>query len=80
MSLQESCSVVSKLDLMITDDSDLMHVVNALETPLIAIYGPTDYSRTTPLAKTSKVIKSNYSCMPILSLRVHMILKLPSCL
>lgn len=48
-------------------DSGLMHVGNALKTPLIAI-GSGDYAKTRPLAATSHVVKLDLPCAPCLGL------------
>lgn len=68
INLIQSCDVISQLDFMISNDSGLMHVANAFEVPLIAIYGPTDYNRTAPLAPTSTVMRADYPCMPCFKL------------
>ena len=60
----QSCALIGQCDYMITNDSGLMHVANALETPLTAIYGPTDYRRTAPLAATSKIVRLDLPCSP----------------
>lgn len=63
-SILESALIVSKLDLMITNDSGLMHVANALKVPVVGIYGPTDVVRTSPRSSSSAVVRLDYDCMP----------------
>ena len=44
---------------LITCDSSVMHIADALNTNVIAIFGPTDRYRTGPIGAKSKVLKSN---------------------
>jgi len=67
-SFTQSCALIQKCQYMITNDSGLMHVANALSVPLLAIYGPTDYRRTAPLAKTSKILRLGLPCSPCFKL------------
>lgn len=64
----EACGLIAKCNYMITNDSGLMHVANALNVPLLAIYGPTDYRRTAPLSKISKIIRMGLECSPCFKL------------
>ena len=55
------CDLVGLLlgaSVTIVHDSGIMHIANALNVPLIALYGPTDFSRTQPLGESSKVLFS----------------------
>lgn len=58
--LQELKLIVKKAKLMICMDSALMHLANALGIPLIAIYGPTNSSRTFPKREGNFKIQSQY--------------------
>jgi len=57
-SLQEVVSLIDNSKTVIAHDSGIMHLANALNTPLIALYGPTDFTRTMPLGEKSKVLFS----------------------
>jgi heptosyltransferase-2 len=52
---------------LVCHDSGLMHIGNALKTPLIALYGPTDYNYTHPMAETSAVIRKDLACAPCMA-------------
>ena len=39
-----------------------MHIANALNVKLIALYGPTDYTRTMPLGDNSRILFSHSDC------------------
>ncbi len=41
LSVLESAALIQKLDLLITNDSAPLHIANAVQTDLIAIFGPT---------------------------------------
>ena len=56
------CNVLNSAQAVIAHDSGIMHVSNALQVPLIALYGPTDYTRTAPLASTTHVLHSRNDC------------------
>lgn len=55
-------TLIKGASLIVCHDSGTMHLADALEKPLIALYGPTDFSRTRPLKPTSTVLfaKGNY--------------------
>jgi lipopolysaccharide heptosyltransferase II len=47
-SLQESAAILERAELLVCTDSALMHVAGAVGTPVVAILGPTDRTRTRP--------------------------------
>lgn len=57
-------AIIQKADLSITNDSGLMHVSTAVNTPVIAIYGPTDYTRTAPTNLNDVIIRKDLDCSP----------------
>ncbi|MCI0511718.1 glycosyltransferase family 9 protein [candidate division KSB1 bacterium] len=67
-SLLQTSALIEKCQYMITNDSGLMHVANALKVPLTAIYGPTDYRRTQPLGKNSHLLRVPLPCSPCFKL------------
>ena len=50
--------------LLITPDSATMHIAAAVETPFVALFGPTDPRRHLPPAEKFRVIKKNLPCSP----------------
>lgn len=62
--IQEVSTIIKYAKLVICHDSGLMHIANAHQTPLIALYGPTDRTFTEPRASTSTVIQSELPCVP----------------
>ena len=43
---------------VIAHDSSVMHLANAMEVPLVALYGPTNYTATRPLGAKSRILFS----------------------
>jgi len=62
--VKQSTAIIEKSDLLICNDSGLMHVAVAVDTPVVAIYGPTDYTRTAPLGKKHTIIRKDLNCSP----------------
>ena len=60
--IEEVISVLSCSKLVVANDSGIMHIANALNCELVALYGPTDYTRTRPLGVNSKVLFSKTEC------------------
>jgi lipopolysaccharide heptosyltransferase II len=51
-------------DGVVSNDSGLMHIAAAVETPLVAIYGSTDPRYTPPLAKQAQILARQVWCRP----------------
>lgn len=50
--------------LFVTNDSGPMHLANALRTPVVTIFGPTNPAITGPFQEPSAVIKKEVPCWP----------------
>ena len=61
LSIQETAAVIKGSSLLITNDSGLMHIADALGIPTIAIFGPTLVVKNRPVNKDSLVIDGNLS-------------------
>jgi len=57
-SIAELCTLIRKARVVVAHDSGIMHIADALDVDLIALYGPTDHSRTRPLGKKSRMVYS----------------------
>lgn len=60
--IDEVANILYYSRLVIAHDSGLMHMANALKCHLIALYGPTDYTRTKPLGINSYILYSKTDC------------------
>ncbi|MDL1959231.1 MAG: lipopolysaccharide heptosyltransferase II [Deltaproteobacteria bacterium] len=65
-SLAEAMGLISRLDLLVTNDSGLMHVGAALGVPLVAIFGSTNPVTTGPWSANSVIIRHELPCSPCL--------------
>lgn len=65
-SLVEAMGLISRLDLLVTNDSGLMHVGAALDVPLVAIFGSTNPVTTGPFSTNSMVVRHELPCSPCL--------------
>ncbi len=64
--LKEVTGLIRECNLFISNDSGLMHLAGALNIPLIAIFGSTNPTTTSPTGRKSVVIYKNVSCSPCL--------------
>lgn len=64
LSFTESAKVVSQLDLLITTDTALMHVGDALRIPMVAIFGGTLISKNGAISKKAKHVTLGLACQP----------------
>ncbi|MEN9343727.1 MAG: putative lipopolysaccharide heptosyltransferase [Chlamydiota bacterium] len=62
-SLRELTALISLCTLLLTNDSGPMHIADAVETPLIALFGSTSDTVTGPYRKGT-VIHKHVSCSP----------------
>ena len=65
-SLAELVGVLSRLRLLVTNDSGPMHVAAALGIPMVAIFGPTDWRETAPVAEHHRLLREPVPCAPCL--------------
>lgn len=64
--IDDLISIVSRLSMLVTNDSALLHIGEALKIPLVAIFGPTVRQLGfAPYQKTSRVVEVvNLKCRP----------------
>jgi len=65
-SLREAIALIERFTLFITNDSGLMHIAAAIDTPQIAIFGPTNQITTSPASLKSLIISVPTPCSPCL--------------
>jgi heptosyltransferase-2 len=64
--LGEAMALIDRCNAFVTNDSGLMHVAAALDTPLVAIFGPTDSTTTSPYSQSSRIVRVPIECSPCL--------------
>jgi len=62
--LRQALAVLRRLDLLVTNDSGLMHAAAALGVPLVAIFGSTDPAATGPFTSQASVLHHPLPCSP----------------
>jgi len=62
--LAELAGVLSRLTLLISNDSGPMHLAAALDVPLVAVFGPTDWRETGPFRGRHRVVREDVECAP----------------
>jgi ADP-heptose:LPS heptosyltransferase len=65
-SIEELGSLIGNAACVVAHDSGIMHIANAMDIPLVALYGPTDYTATKPLGKKSKTLFSKTAAFAIM--------------
>lgn len=67
-SLKELAALIEVARAVVSNDSGPMHIAAALKKPLVALFGPTDPSKTGPYGwqrnKDLKIIRTGVSCSP----------------
>jgi heptosyltransferase-2 len=64
LDLGQLASVMSEMDLLVTNDSGPMHLAAALGIPCLSIFGPTDPRRTSPVGDAHRVLYTDRWCSP----------------
>ena len=67
--MKELIALLRRLQLFITNDSGPMHLAAAVGTPVIALFGPTDPTRTGPYGAGHAILRSGIPCSPCFSRR-----------
>ena len=64
--LPQVMALIEQMDLLVTNDSGLMHVGAALGRPLVALFGSTNPVTTGPWSNKSVIVSNEMECAPCL--------------
>jgi heptosyltransferase II len=65
-SVRQLMALLSQCRLLITNDSGPMHVAAAFGIPIVAIFGSTDTTTTSPLSPNCRIVRKPTDCAPCL--------------
>jgi heptosyltransferase-2 len=64
--LPQLVGVLSRLRLLLSNDSGPMHVAAAMGVPVVAVFGPTDSRETAPVGTRQRLVREPVHCSPCL--------------
>lgn len=64
--IRKFASVLSHIDLLVTNDTGPMHLASSLDIPTLCLFSPTDPEICGPLSKKAHLIKKERSCISCL--------------
>lgn len=64
--LGQAMAMIKLCNVFVTNDSGLMHVAAALNTPTVAIFGSTDHVATGPRGDNASIVRTELDCSPCL--------------
>ena len=62
--VRQMMALLAASSLMITNDSGPMHVAAAFGVPMVAIFGPTDHTTTSPWGTRAQIVRHPVECSP----------------
>jgi heptosyltransferase-2 len=65
-SVRQLMALLSCCRLVVTNDSGPMHVAAAFGVSIVAVFGPTDHTTTSPLGEGVRIVRRATDCAPCL--------------
>ncbi|WP_306533208.1 lipopolysaccharide heptosyltransferase II [Geobacter sp.] len=65
-SVRELMSLIKRCDFFVTNDSGPMHIAAAFGIPLVAVFGSTDHTTTSPWSDRAVIVRRDTDCAPCL--------------
>ena len=63
-SVRQLLALIKRCNFFVTNDSGPMHMAAALGVPLVAIFGSTDHSTTSPYTEQALIVRKDVACAP----------------
>ena len=63
-SVRELMAILNHCRLVVSNDSGPMHIAAAFGVPLVAIFGPTDHTTTSPRTDSCRIVRHSVDCAP----------------
>ena len=64
--VRQLMALLSRCALVVTNDSGPMHIAAAFGVPIVAVFGPTDHTTTSPMAQDTRIVRKEFPCSPCL--------------
>lgn len=68
--LMTVAALIARCDLMITGDTGPMHIAQAVGTPIVAVFGPSDPRRYAPRGPLDRLVRVDLPCAPCNRIRL----------
>ena len=62
--VRELMALLASCSFLVTNDSGPMHIGAAFGVPIVAIFGPTDWNKTSPWTDKARVVRVDVDCSP----------------
>jgi heptosyltransferase-2 len=62
--VRELMALLASCSFLVTNDSGPMHIGGAFGVPLVAIFGPTDWRKTSPWTEKARIVRVEVDCSP----------------
>jgi heptosyltransferase-2 len=62
--VREVMALLASCSFLVTNDSGPMHIGAAFGVPLVAIFGPTDWRKTSPWTEMARIVRVEVDCSP----------------
>ena len=63
-SIRQMMALIDVASLMVTNDSGPMHVAAGFNVPIVAIFGSTDHTTTSPFSDRYRIVRHDVECSP----------------
>jgi ADP-heptose:LPS heptosyltransferase len=63
LSLPHTAGIIKQLDCMINEDSGIMHVTAAMDTPQVTVFGPTSWVKNRAYSDKAMLVRKDVDCL-----------------